>query len=84
MPFAQYYLSGAVASAFQDLYENTDGLQDLFAEYWKKVATRFRNNPHVLGFELINEPVRARISPSWRRPGRGDLDGGRAVPSVFG
>lgn len=54
--FARYYFSGAVSSGFQHLYDNTDGLQDHFADYWKAVATRFQSNEWVLGFELINEP----------------------------
>ncbi|KAG0618715.1 hypothetical protein M758_4G087200 [Ceratodon purpureus] len=55
-PWAWYYFSFAVSRAFQSLYENTWGWADLFARYWQVVASTFRNQPGVLGYELINEP----------------------------
>lgn len=46
-----------MSNAFQELYDNTNGLQDAFIGYWQAVVSVFKNNPYVLGFELINEPV---------------------------
>ena len=58
-PFFQYYFTGAVSNAFQHLYDNKRGLQDQFVNYWKQVASTFKENPFVLGYELLNEPVRS-------------------------
>jgi endoglycosylceramidase len=56
LTFADYYASFSVAQAFQDLYDNTGGLQDAFARFWGIVAKAFSGDPYVLGYELINEP----------------------------
>ncbi len=42
--------------AFQDLYDNKNGIADSFAEMWKLVATYFKDEPNVIGYELLNEP----------------------------
>jgi len=55
-PFFEYYFSAAVGNAFQELYDNTRGLQDEFAAYWQAVAAAFADSPYVLGYEIINEP----------------------------
>lgn len=54
--FATYYPTNAAGAAFQALYDNTNGLQDSFSEYWLTVVAAFRGNPYVVGYELINEP----------------------------
>lgn len=54
--FFQYYFTGAVGNAFQQLYDNTNGLQDQFVSFWEQVAQTFKDNQYVLGYELINEP----------------------------
>lgn len=54
--WAWYYFSFAVSRAFQSLYDNKWGWADLFANYWQIVATSFRDQPGILGYELINEP----------------------------
>lgn len=38
--------------AYQNLYSNTNGIQDAFAEYWKKVATSFKSSNNVIGYEV--------------------------------
>ena len=55
--FSSYYFTMAVGDAFQSLYDNSNHLQDYFIQFWEQVANTFKNNPFVLGFELINEPV---------------------------
>jgi endoglucanase len=37
--------------------------QDQFVAIWKRIATRFKGNPTVYGYDLINEPVQNRPSP---------------------
>ena len=37
-------------------YSNHKDLQDHYILSWQKVAQRFKNNPHVIGYDLMNEP----------------------------
>ncbi|EDO44690.1 predicted protein [Nematostella vectensis] len=55
-PWASYYATEAASVAFQNLYNNTDGLRDSWAAFWAKAALTFRDFPSVIGYELINEP----------------------------
>ena len=36
---------------------------DHFVEVWKRIATRFKGNPSVWGYDLVNEPVQTRPAP---------------------
>jgi endoglycosylceramidase len=54
--FFTYYFSDAESKSWQSLYDNEQGVQDHFLLFWEQVAKKFRNNSHVLGYELINEP----------------------------
>jgi len=47
------YFSQEISNGFQQLY--TEHKKE-FAEFWRQVAIRFRNNPAILGYELMNEP----------------------------
>ena len=55
-PWAKYYFTLAVNKGFGNLWNNKNGLLEKFANYWKKVASTFKDNPYVIGFELVNEP----------------------------
>jgi endoglycosylceramidase len=44
------------ARAFDNLYANTDGIADAFAQAWASMAAGFRHNPMMLGYDLFNEP----------------------------
>jgi len=50
------YLTKATGQCFQDIYDNTHGGLDAWAEFWQVVADRFKSQTSVLGYELINEP----------------------------
>ena len=54
--FSKYYWSDAVQQAFQDLYDNKNGIKDAFAEMWKFVASEFKDYENVIGYEILNEP----------------------------
>ena len=60
-----YYSSPAVQAALDHFWANSpapDGvsLQDHYAGVWKSVAQRFRDNPTLLGYDLMNEPFPGR------------------------
>jgi hypothetical protein len=38
------------------LYNNNQGIQDKFIQYWVHIAKKFSNNKYVMGFVPINEP----------------------------
>ena len=42
--WTDYYFTDATAKAFQNLYDNVDGLRDAWGEFWKKTATAFRKD----------------------------------------
>ena len=48
--------SPELASAFEHLWENRNGLQDKFAAFWKVVADKFKDNTNILGYDIVNEP----------------------------
>lgn len=38
--------------------------QDQFIDVWQRIARRFKGNPSIYGYDLINEPVQNRPSPA--------------------
>jgi endoglycosylceramidase len=56
-----YYASEAVQTSLDHFWANSpapDGkpLQDHYAAAWRAIAERFRDEPAVLGYDLMNEP----------------------------
>jgi endoglycosylceramidase len=49
-------LAPAVQHAFENFYNNTDGIQDDFVKTWAAVASEFAADPAVAGYDLFNEP----------------------------
>ena len=47
--WAEYYISETTSSAFQTLYQNTDGLTESFANYWGTLAKSFKSTPGIIG-----------------------------------
>ena len=64
-----YYVSEDVQAALDHFWANSPGpdgvgLQDHYAEAWQFVAMRFRGEPAVLGYDLMNEPFPGRKAAS--------------------
>jgi endoglycosylceramidase len=52
-----YYPTQATGEAFQNLYDNYDGLRDAWAAFWRRTAAVMKPlGDAVLGYELMNEP----------------------------
>jgi len=49
-------VSNSVNKAFGAIWNNREGLRDLFINYWKKVAETFKGSEYVIAYELMNEP----------------------------
>ena len=56
-----YHFAFQTSAAYQSLYDNVDGIQDSFGEFWRRVANRFNGNEFVVGYELINEPFAGNV-----------------------
>ena len=50
------YVTYTVSAAAQRLYNNNQGILDQFGEFWRLIASKLRDYPNVLGYELLNEP----------------------------
>jgi len=66
---ADYVGMPALWHAFDHFWANSPGprgvrLQDRYAAAWAHVASRFRGNRHVIGYELMNEPWPGSVWPS--------------------
>lgn len=74
--FNSYYVTAAEGSAWQALYKNTDGLRDSWAQYWALLAGLWKDEPTVLGYELINEPFAGDVIkyPELLVPGAADAN----------
>ncbi len=59
--WGDYYFTEASAAAFQNFYNNTDGLLDAWADFWKMTAQGFKESNSLIGYELINEPFAGDI-----------------------
>lgn len=53
---ANYIGMPALQRAFDNFWDNREGLQDRYAAAWRHVADRFKRNPYVMGYDLMNEP----------------------------
>ena len=54
--WAEGYLAEATGRGFQGIYDNTAHARDYYIQFWKKIASTFKGNTAVIGYELINEP----------------------------
>jgi endoglycosylceramidase len=55
------YFSPAVMRAFDNFYANKPGpggvgIQDRYIAMWQHIANRFRDDPNVIGYDIMNEP----------------------------
>lgn len=50
-PFFIYYLTQGASNAFQNFYNNVNGLRDSFVNFWKVAANYFKDEENVLGLE---------------------------------
>eukprot|EP00050_Salpingoeca_kvevrii_P001294 m.166711 g.166711 ORF g.166711 m.166711 type:complete len:499 (-) comp10338_c0_seq5:67-1563(-) len=66
------FFSEAMGQAYQDFYNNHNGMQDAFANFWRHSAKHFAGNPNVIGYELINEPWAGDVfkEPTLFEPGK--------------
>ncbi|RYI02713.1 MAG: hypothetical protein EON48_16455, partial [Acetobacteraceae bacterium] len=56
LPFPQGYWTAEVSTVFDNFWANKGGLLDAWAAYWQRVAERYRRQPMLMGYDLMNEP----------------------------
>mmetsp|Transcript_6483 Transcript_6483/g.19660 ORF Transcript_6483/g.19660 Transcript_6483/m.19660 type:complete len:534 (-) Transcript_6483:205-1806(-) len=54
--FALYYDTEKVAALWEELYTPGTELNRGFLRFWSAVASAFKGAPHILAYELVNEP----------------------------
>jgi endoglycosylceramidase len=54
--FPLNYFQPATSRAFDNFYANRGGAWLYYARAWQRVAARFRGDPMVVGYDLMNEP----------------------------
>lgn len=62
--------SPAVTRAWNNFYDDVDGIRTEFAAMWGVVAARFAGRPEVAGYDLLNEPETsipsAQLTPKYQ------------------
>ncbi|MEB2313546.1 MAG: cellulase family glycosylhydrolase [Sorangiineae bacterium] len=66
------YLDENVQACIDDFYASAE-LQDHYAEAWRRVAARLKDDPAVVGFDVMNEP-------HWGSATIGDFEAQRLQP----
>ena len=72
---ADYHFLAEFSSAYKQFYNNKANVQDKFVEFWKVVATKFKGNKYVIGYDFWNEPSPGGFLEDFKNviPGRVDL-----------
>ena len=55
-PFPTGYWTPEVSTVFDNFWADADGLLDDWAGAWGLAAARWRDQPHLMGYDLFNEP----------------------------
>ena len=73
-PFGDYHFTSDFTSSYLKFYNNENGIQDKFIEFWKVVVKYFKNNEYVIGYDFWNEPFTGGMFQSLKNiiPGRAD------------
>lgn len=55
-PFPTGYWTPEVSTVFDNFWAGRDGLLDAWAEAWQVAAQAWRDQPYLMGYDLLNEP----------------------------
>ncbi|MGH2951788.1 MAG: cellulase family glycosylhydrolase [Solirubrobacterales bacterium] len=69
---ANYLVNLGLQRAFDNFWANRSAqgvpLQDAYADAWARVAATFKRRPHVMGYDLLNEPWPGSAFPTCVSP----------------
>lgn len=54
--FPGNYFTPECSRAFDNFWANQNGLWDHYRDAWKAVASKWKDQPYLMGYDLINEP----------------------------
>ncbi|MBI3171121.1 MAG: cellulase family glycosylhydrolase [Hydrocarboniphaga effusa] len=54
--FPGNYFTPECSRAFDNFWDNKEGLWDHYRSAWKAVASKWKDQPYLMGYDLINEP----------------------------
>ena len=57
--FALFYTTEDLNKFQQDFFTNKRGLLDHYTKMWEQVAVYMTQEPNLLGYEILNEPIGA-------------------------
>jgi endoglycosylceramidase len=57
VPGPDCHSTGPALAAFDSFWSDADGLEEAYLEMLTHVATRFADDPAVIGYEIMNEPI---------------------------
>ncbi|KAA0161286.1 hypothetical protein FNF31_03900 [Cafeteria roenbergensis] len=85
-PWADFQLTVASARAYQALYKDHNATAARFAQFWSAVVKAFRDAPHIIGAELLNEPFAGAVfdDPLLLLPGVADRENLQPFYSALG
>ena len=63
-PWWENYNQPAVKKCYDNFYADKEGIRGEFIKAWQFVATRFKDNKTVVGYDLLNEPFHGSWSPT--------------------
>jgi hypothetical protein len=52
----ELYSSPQVRGSIQDFYSNSNGAFSSYLTYWQLLAGTFKDNEHVIGYDIFNDP----------------------------
>lgn len=67
--FPGNYFQAPTSRAFQAFFENEGGVLDYYAQAWQAVAAKWKNQPYLMGYDLMNEPWPGQHWPACANPG---------------
>ncbi len=68
LPFPTNYWTPEVSTVFDNFWANQDGVLDGWVRSWEIAARWWRRQPHLMGYDLINEPWAGREWPTCLDP----------------
>lgn len=61
-------------TAFKALYDNKNGLQDKFVDFWNVTSKALGSNPYVVGYDPLNEPFPGNPAKDFKNALPGHVD----------
>lgn len=78
--FMKAHQSPELTTIYESFYNNENGVQDKFIDFWKVLASTFKDNKYIIGYDLWNEPWSGKLWTDLRYLWPGHADKLEALP----